>query len=199
MSEDAPEFEMKIEDETGLDDQSFCDWCQTSVPDGVHPDLSPVGGDPLLRAMLNPAFLEEFARGLIQTPTFQSFLAGGDPGGGVTPGDGGSYIHSLHSLNVKGNECKDKTPGDPVTRGHLSPEVRAILSESNVDPNLIRYMDVMTGYSLALNNPKSGDISDAPRLLKSFVRKEGFDLRFNQWLKNNPAVYEGGGIDEEMK
>ena len=193
-------FDSEDESEFTTDTHHFCEWCQTWFPldedvEWEHPDHCPVQGNPILRHLLGPDFLDEFARRLLETPTIQAFLTGGNPHPPVTPGDGGVLtLHSLPSFpSIKGMVMKEgfKTPGNPGSPGgHLSPEVRAILESSDVDRDLIRYMDKMTGYCLALNNPKSGNLDDAPRLLKSFVRKDGFDARFQQWLKNNPAPYD---------
>lgn len=73
----------------------------------------------------------------------------------------------------------------PPKRGHLSEKAKSELTSAEVDPNLIRYFDIMPGYSKAFNasDPAKGGVVGLVRL---FTGRSGFEKRFNQWLKNHP-------------
>jgi hypothetical protein len=124
------------------------------------------------------AMLEEY--GLIEG------LRTPDDGGTLkSPNGQGGVLRA--GLNLKVNLKEGKGEGLKTPRPtHLSNEVEVVLLEAGTDANLVRFVSAWPGYAKVLNNPFSGDLSDAPRLLAKMMSKEGATERFEQWLKKHP-------------
>ena len=88
---------------------------------------------------------------------------------------------SVNPISIKTRGLKTHPP----KRGHLSEKAKSELMSAEIDPNLIRYFDIMTGYSKALNasDPARGGVEG---LVGLFTGKPGFEKRYKQWLKNHP-------------
>jgi hypothetical protein len=100
---------------------------------------------------------------------------------------------ALKGLTLKGttlnlNEGKGKVKANVkgTSTSFLTEETKELLRQGNVNPDLIRFYDAWNGYAKALNNPRSGNPADAVRIAESMATKEGFDARFQTWLKKHP-------------
>ena len=152
--------------------------CECKFGPQREPEDDQGDDDNPLRGLLEPAFLERFAQGLLETESLKSALnveryvkvlkerkeeGEGEPY--VTPNVKGAARSSSCQQppqdscenRGQGNAHPDSTPDQTVPRHGqlLSAETRGILQDAGTDPALIRFLDKMSGMANALNNSRN--------------------------------------------
>ena len=140
------------------------------------------------------AVLEKY--GLIQSvkggslKTDEQGLKGEAPTGGLNI--------KTEGLNINRKEAQGllkpiKTLNVKMQGGRLCAKAVSALEASGTPADLIRYVahGAPAGYAQALNNPRSGNFADAPRILAAIMRKKtdtwDAEASFQKWLAKHPA------------